>query len=107
MASQPGWQTFAIHMLTPWEEQWGNDIWSFNRILWNIFVEKSYKKCGGESSPWTFSTIEIERISGSIFLVLQVTFIMYQVEGYRNILRQSCRPLALKIFWKITGLELF
>ena len=44
MASQPGWQTFAIQMLTPWEEQWGNDIWSFNRILWETFLLKNHTK---------------------------------------------------------------
>ena len=34
----------------------------------NIFLEKSYIKCGGENSPRTFSEkIKIEHISGSAF----------------------------------------
>ena len=34
----------------------------------NIFLEKSYSECGGETSPRLFSgKIKIEHISGSIF----------------------------------------
>ena len=32
----------------------------------NIFLEKSYTKCGGETIPGLFKKIEIEHISGSV-----------------------------------------
>ena len=61
----------------------------------NIFLEKSYTKCGGETSPRSFS----EKLKLSISLdqqskVLQFAFIVWQVEGYRNILKLSQKPLA-------------
>ena len=34
--------------------------------MWNIFVEKSYKKCVREAIPRPFSKIKIVHISGSI-----------------------------------------
>ena len=49
----------------------------------NIFLEKSYSKYGGEKIP---------RSIGLSFI--QLVFIVWQVEGYRNILKLSCRPLA-------------
>ena len=62
----------------------------------NIFPEKSYIKFGGETIPRPFSLkSKIEHISGSIALIfIQFAFIVCQVEGYRNILKVSCRPLA-------------
>ena len=63
----------------------------------HIFFEKSYTKCGGEISPSPFS----EKLKMSISLdqkskVLYSFFycIYWQVEGYQNILKLSCRPLA-------------
>ena len=62
----------------------------------NIFLEISYTKCGGESSPKLFS----EKLKLSVSLnqqskrLKQSVFIVCQIEGYRNILRLSCRPLA-------------
>ena len=62
----------------------------------NIFLEKSYKKCGEETSPRSFS----EKLKLSISLdqrskrFIQFVSIVWQVEGYKNILKLSCRPLA-------------
>ena len=56
----------------------------------NIFLEKSYTKCGGDSSP---RKIKIEHISGLIVLSFIVFFMVCKVECYRNILRLSCKPL--------------
>ena len=61
--------------------------------LWNIFLEKSYSKCGGETIPRLFSTkskLNIEYISGSVVQsFVQFIFIVWQVENYPNILKLS------------------
>ena len=65
----------------------------------NIFLEKSYTRCGGETSPRPFPEKKIEHISRSIVSnFIQFVFIAWQVEGYRNILKLSCRPLAFTLF---------
>ena len=65
----------------------------------NIFLEKSYTKCGGGTNA------KLDHISGSIApSFMQFVFIVCQVDGYQNILRLSYRPLALtsnKAFQKI------
>ena len=61
----------------------------------NIFVEKSYPKCCGETVPRTFLKNQIWAyfwINRLKFYV--VCFYWWQVEGYRNILKLSWRPLA-------------
>ena len=56
----------------------------------NIFLKKSYKKCGEKTIRRTFSK---KLISGSIVeRFTQFVFIVCQVEGYRGILKLSCRP---------------
>ena len=64
-------------------------------IMRNIILEKSYTKSGGETSPRPFS----EKLKLSIPLdqqsnFIQLVFIVCQAEGYRNMLKLSCRPLA-------------
>ena len=55
----------------------------------NIFAEKSYTKCGGETITRSIS------IKSKFSMSLdQNVFIESQVEGYRNILKLSCKPLA-------------
>ena len=46
----------------------------------NIFLEKPYTKCVGETIPRPFSK--------------KVAFILCQAEGYQSILKLSCRPVA-------------
>ena len=58
----------------------------------NIFPEKSYTKCGGDTSPRPFS--EKLKLSISLDHFIQFVFILWQVKGYRNIMKLSCRPLA-------------
>ena len=64
----------------------------------NIFLAKSYTKCGGETR------IKIEHISGSMVQnFIQFAFIVWQVEGYRKKPKLSCRPyfhLILSFFKK-------
>ena len=59
-----------------------------------IFVQKSYIEFGRETSPGLFT----EKLSLSISLgqwnLIQFVLIACQDEGYRNILKLSCRLLA-------------
>ena len=89
----------------------------------NIFLEKSCTKCGGQTISGPFSrdmlhfycNIDMNwnqnwAYSRSIFYSFMCfAFIVCQVEGYRDRLELSCRPLALphlKLFQKIKrGLE--
>ena len=57
----------------------------------NIFLEKPYTKCGGETSPRLFSEKSELNIQ---FNFIQFVFIGWQVEGYQNILKLGCRLLA-------------
>ena len=56
MASQPGKQTIAIHILSNISRSKKNmngQLKEYNKR--NIFLEKSYTKCGGETNPRPFS----------------------------------------------------
>ena len=70
MTAQPGKQTNAIHILPNISRSKGNQKIKFGQLIeYNTrsrFLEKSYTKCGGETSAKPFSkTIKIEYISGS------------------------------------------
>ena len=53
MTSQPGKQTIAIHMLLNISRRKGNQTTKIGPFIYynmrNIFLEKSYTKCGGET----------------------------------------------------------
>ena len=53
MTSQPGSQTIAIHILPNISRSRGNQAMKFGLLIEynmrNIFVEKSYTKCAGET----------------------------------------------------------
>ena len=55
MTSQPGLQIIAIHTLLNISRSKGNQTMKFNQLkennMRNIFVEKSYPKCAGETIP--------------------------------------------------------
>ena len=101
MTSQSGKQTIAIHILPNVTRSKGNQEMKFHR-LWeynmrNIFLEKSYTKYGGETIPRPFSkksklSISLDQLSK--VLAIKFVFVLCQVEGYRYILKLSCRPLA-------------
>ena len=59
MTSQPGWQTIAIHILPNISRSKDNQTMKFGQLIEynmrNIFVEKSYTKCGGETVSRPFS----------------------------------------------------
>ena len=62
----------------------------------NIFLNKSYTKCGRETIPRSFSQkIRFEHISGSIFKgFIYFVSIVCQVEDYRKWLKLSRKPFA-------------
>ena len=62
----------------------------------NIFLQKLFTKCDGETSLRPFSKkIKIEHISGSIVnSFIQFAVVVWQVDGQQNILKLSCRRLA-------------
>ena len=59
MTSQPGKQTILIHMSPNISRSKGNQEMKFGQLIeynmTNIFLEKSYKKCSGETIPRPFS----------------------------------------------------
>ena len=65
----------------------------------NIFLEKSYTKCDGETILRPFfkkSNLNVSLDQES--KVIQFVFIVCQFEGYRYILKLSCRPLAFNSY---------
>ena len=59
MTSLLGYQTIVIHVLPNISRSKGNQILKFGQLIEyntrNIFLEKSYTKCGGETSTRPFS----------------------------------------------------
>ena len=59
MTSQPGQQTIEIYILPNISRNKGNQAVKFGQLIEhnmrNIFVEKSYTKCAGETIPRPFS----------------------------------------------------
>ena len=53
MTSQPGKQTIAIHIMSNISRIKDNQTMKFDQLIEynmrNIFLEKSYRKCGGEA----------------------------------------------------------
>ena len=58
MTSQPGYQSIAIYILTNIPKSKSNQAMKFVQLMEynmrNIFLEKSYAKCGGETIPGHF-----------------------------------------------------
>ena len=58
MTSQLGQATITIHILTNISRSKGNQVMKFHQLIEynmrNIFIEKSYTKCGGEAIPRPF-----------------------------------------------------
>ena len=68
MTSQPDLQTIAKHILPNISRSKSNQTMKFGQLIEcnmrNIFLEKSYTKCSGETSPRPFS----EKLKFSICL---------------------------------------
>ena len=82
----------------------GNQAMKFGQFIEcnmrNLFLEKSYTKCGGETIPRTFS--EKSKLSIPFDQQFEVFYSLFlrkcQVESYRNILKLSKRPLAFTAY---------
>ena len=99
MTSQLWKQTIAIHILPNISRSKENQIMKFGQLteynMINIFLEKSFTKYGG-TIPRPFpkkSKLNISLVQQSKVLY-NLNFIVCHVEGYRNILKLICRPLA-------------
>ena len=59
MTSQPGKPTIAIHILSNISRSQRNQTINIDQLIeynmTNIFINKSYTKCGGETIPRLFS----------------------------------------------------
>ena len=59
MTPEPGKQTIAIHIKPNTSRSKGNQTMKFGllmeHIIRNIFLEKSYRKCGGKNIPRSLS----------------------------------------------------
>ena len=96
--SQPGQQTIVIHILPNISRSKGNQTMKFGQLIEcnmrNIFLEKSYTKCGGETIPRPFSKkskLSISLDQQSKVLCNKLRTIVYCIH---SILKLSCRPLA-------------
>ena len=88
MMSQPGKQIIPINTVPNISESNGSQTITFGQLIEyntrNLFLEKPYTKCGGDAIPRPFSKKSRRAV-----------FIVCQVEGYQNILKQSSRPFAI------------
>ena len=104
MTSQPGKQTFAVHILSDISKSKGNQTVKFGQLLEfniiNIFLEKSCTKCVGETIPRSFfkelklsiSLDQQSEVSYSLFLLY------VEVEDYKNIFKLRGGPLGFTSF---------
>ena len=61
----------------------------------NIFLEKSYRKCGGKNSHRHFEKLKLRISLDQQSKVVDSLFLLYvQFKGHQNILELRCRPLA-------------
>ena len=96
MTSQTEHEIITIHILSNISRSKGNQIMKFGQLkeynMTSIFLEKSYKKCDGETSPRAF--YKKSKLSASLDQqseILQNLFLLYvKVEVYQNILKLRC-----------------
>ena len=82
----------------------GNKTMKLDQLLeynmGNIFLRKSYTKCGRETISRPFSkesNLSISHDQGSKILY-SLFLLTVQIEGYQNILKTSCQPLAFTAY---------
>ena len=97
---QTGKEIITTRILPNISRSKGNQTMEFGQLIEHnmrkIFLEKLYTKCDEETSPGPFSkksklgisTRQQSKVLYSLFLL------HVQVEGYRNVLKLSCGPLA-------------
>ena len=99
MTSQPGKQIIVIHILPNISRSIDNHTLKFGPLIEynmkNIFLEKLYTKCGGETIPTPFSKIsKLSYLWINSLKFIQFDFIVCQVEAYQNILKLNWRLIA-------------
>ena len=82
MISQPVQQTLVIHILTNTSRNKGSQAMKFCQLieynLRNVFIQKSYTKCGRETIPRPFFKKSKFRISlDQYFKVLNIFFLLF------------------------------
>ena len=78
MTSQPGKQTIAIHILPYISRSKFVQLIEYN--MRKIILEKTYPKCGGETSPKPFPEKSKLSISlGQNFKILHILFVLYSM----------------------------
>ena len=93
MASQPGYQTIVVHILPNISRSKDNQkvkvgqLMEFN--MRNIFLEKSYTKCDGETSPRPLSeklklSISLDQESKACYSLFLLYAKWRAIETYRN-----------------------
>ena len=75
-----------------------NQLLEYN--MGNIFLRKSYTKCGHETISRPFYkepnlTISHDQGSKTLYSLFSLSV---QIEGYQNILKTSCQPLAFTAY---------
>ena len=99
LTSQLAQQTIAIHLLTNISRSKDNQATKFGRLIEynqkNIFLEKSFRKCGGEITPRHF--FQKSKLSISLdqnFKFLYILFLLFDKLRIIKRFKLSCRPLA-------------
>ena len=91
MTSQPGLQTNIIYILPNISRSKGNQTMKFRQLIdYNmriIFIEKWYRKCGGETSPRPFPeklklSISLEQYSKVLYSLLLLYTKLRTIEIY-------------------------
>ena len=91
-----GEQTIAIDILPNILRSKCNQTMKFDQLIEynmrNIFLEKSYTQCVGDTIPWPFSKESKFSISldQQCQILYSLSFIYVQVEVYQNILKLRC-----------------
>ena len=112
MMSQPAQQTIVTHILPKISKSKGNQTMKFGQLiecnLRCIFLDKSYSKCDGKTSPRPFSEKLI--LSTSLdpwFKVLYCLLLLYgklrAIEIYWNYVADHLPSPRIKLFQKIKG----
>ena len=104
MTSEPRKETITLHILPNISRTKGNQTRKFGQLIEynmrNIFLEKLYTECGGETKPKSLSEkSKLSKSLGHQSKVLHSLFLLYvQVEGCQNIWKLRCTPLAFTIY---------
>ena len=93
MKSQPGKETIAIHVMPNISRSKSNQTMLFGQLIEynmkNIFLEKSYTKCGGKTIPRTFS--KKSKLSISLDQQSKVLHSLLRVTSYKTFLKKKKR----------------